>query len=101
MASRGSSQTKISSESPGVGALQRTRPFPANVKAWPLSRASERPAAMHSARDAAARPPSYRRLARSSSPSRRPISGRPSCSPSACILGPADYYPNQNTLGLL
>ena len=43
------------------------------------------PVAMHSARDAAVRPPSCRRLARSSSPSRRPISGRPSCSPSACI----------------
>eukprot|EP00966_Prymnesium_polylepis_P076899 1782114-Prymnesium_polylepis.1 len=41
------------------------------------TRASERPVAMRSARDAVARPPSCRRLARSSPPCRRPSSGRP------------------------
>eukprot|EP00966_Prymnesium_polylepis_P030244 703105-Prymnesium_polylepis.1 len=44
---------------------------------WP-PRASERPVAMRSARDAAARPPSCRQaLARSSSPCCRPTSARP------------------------
>eukprot|EP00966_Prymnesium_polylepis_P238670 5519590-Prymnesium_polylepis.1 len=54
-----------------VGGDQRT-PFPANVKAWPPEglRATCGYALCEGC--SAARPPSCRRLARSSSPSRRP-----------------------------